>query len=152
MMSTNEPIVSVDWLHASLGEPDIKVLDASFYMPNERRNPLQEYQVAHIPGALFFDIDGIADRTTDLPHMLPSEKAFVAALSALGIENNDRVVVYDGKGIFSSPSCLVMFRVLDMIEFGFWMVACQDGMLQDMMLNQVQQLMVLKKLVLQVRQ
>nr|KAJ0194201.1 hypothetical protein LSAT_V11C800419780 [Lactuca sativa] len=80
----------------------MKVLDASWYMPDEQRNPLQEYQVAHIPGALFFDVDGIFDRTINLPHMLPSEEAFVAAVSALGIENKDGVVVYDGKGIFSA--------------------------------------------------
>ncbi|KAK4341743.1 hypothetical protein RND71_037559 [Anisodus tanguticus] len=78
------------------------VLDASWYMPNEQRNPLQEFQVAHIPGALFFDVDGISDRTTNLPHMLPSEEAFAAAVSSLGIENKDGIVVYDGKGIFSA--------------------------------------------------
>ncbi|CAK7355428.1 unnamed protein product [Dovyalis caffra] len=101
-LSTNEPVVSVDWLHANLREPDMKLLDASWYMPDEQRNPIQEYQVAHIPGALFFDVDGIADRTTNLPHMLPSEEAFAAAVSALGIENKDGLVVYDGKGIFSA--------------------------------------------------
>nr|KAJ0209505.1 hypothetical protein LSAT_V11C400187550 [Lactuca sativa] len=79
----------------------MKVLDASWYIPDEQRNPLQEYQVAYIHGALFFDVYGISDRTTYLPHMLPSEEAFAAAVSALGIENKDGVVVYDGKGIFS---------------------------------------------------
>nr|KAJ0220519.1 hypothetical protein LSAT_V11C200079890 [Lactuca sativa] len=112
----------------------MKVLDASWYMPDEQRNPLQEYQVAHIPGALFFDVDGISDRTTNvrhlsfnpfcvfflsktenmepliqLPHMLPSEEAFAAAVSALGIENKDGVVVYDGKGIFSAARCYICF-------------------------------------------
>ncbi|GFP92249.1 thiosulfate/3-mercaptopyruvate sulfurtransferase 1 mitochondrial [Phtheirospermum japonicum] len=110
-LPTNEPVVSVDWLHANLREPDVKVLDASWYMPDEKRNPLQEYQVAHIPGALFFDVDGIADRTTNLPHMLPSEEAFAAAVSALGIENKDGLVVYDGKGIFSAARVWWMFRV-----------------------------------------
>ncbi|KAL6538563.1 threonyl-tRNA synthetase [Orobanche gracilis] len=133
-LSTSEPVVSVDWLHANLREPDVKVLDASWYMPNEKRNPLQEYQVAHIPGALFFDVDGIADQTTNrkgiitqhssaagrpaefkrlipLPHMLPSEEAFAAAVSALGIENKDGLVVYDGKGIFSAARVWWMFRV-----------------------------------------
>lgn len=108
---TNEPVVSVDWLFDNLKEPDIKVLDASWYMPDEQRNPIQEYQVAHIPGALFFDVDGIADRTTNLPHMLPSEEAFAAAVSALGIENKDDLVVYDGKGIFSAARVWWMFRV-----------------------------------------
>ncbi|KAK6149536.1 hypothetical protein DH2020_017061 [Rehmannia glutinosa] len=110
-LSTDEPVVSVDWLHANLREPDVKVLDASWYMPDEQRNPLQEYQVAHIPGALFFDLDGISDRTTNLPHMLPSEEAFAAAISALGIENNDGLIVYDGKGIFSAARVWWMFRV-----------------------------------------
>lgn len=110
-LSTSEPVVSADWLHSNLKEPDVKVIDASWYMPNEQRNPLQEYEVAHIPGALFFDIDGVSDPTTDLPHMLPSEEAFAAAVSALGIENKDNIVVYDGKGIFSAPRVWWMFRV-----------------------------------------
>ncbi|EES16326.2 thiosulfate/3-mercaptopyruvate sulfurtransferase 2 isoform X1 [Sorghum bicolor] len=106
-----EPVVSAEWLHANLKDPDVKVLDASWYMPAEQRNPLQEYQVAHIPGALFFDVDGISDRTSSLPHMLPSEKAFSAAVSALGIYNNDGIVVYDGKGLFSAARVWWMFRV-----------------------------------------
>ncbi|XP_019183172.1 PREDICTED: thiosulfate/3-mercaptopyruvate sulfurtransferase 2 [Ipomoea nil] len=121
-LTTNEPVVSVDWLHTKLRDPDMKVLDASWYMPDEQRNPLQEYQVAHIPGALFFDLDGIADRTTNLPHMLPSEEAFAAAVSALGIENKDGVVVYDGKGIFSAARVWWMFRV-----FGHDRVWVLDG-------------------------
>ncbi|KHN26865.1 3-mercaptopyruvate sulfurtransferase [Glycine soja] len=157
-VSTNEPVVSVDWLYDNLKEPDIKVqeneipldpfnyllnsatvvpnhrsqlrqllsnyavLDASWYMPDEQRNPIQEYQVAHIPGALFFDVDGIADRTTKLPHMLPSEEAFAAAVSALGIENKDDLVVYDGKGLFSAARVWWMFRV-----FGHDRVWVLDG-------------------------
>ncbi|XP_022868266.1 thiosulfate/3-mercaptopyruvate sulfurtransferase 1, mitochondrial-like isoform X1 [Olea europaea var. sylvestris] len=110
-LPANEPVVSVDWLHANLREPNVKVLDASWYMPDEQRNPVQEYQVAHIPGALFFDVDGISDQTSNLPHMLPSEEAFAAAVSALGIENKDGLVVYDGKGIFSAARVWWMFRV-----------------------------------------
>ncbi|KAI4333296.1 hypothetical protein L6164_018126 [Bauhinia variegata] len=121
-ISTNEPVVSVDWLHANLKDPDLKVLDASWYMPDEQRNPIQEYQVAHIPGALFFDIDGISDRTTNLPHMLPSEEAFAAACSALGIGNKDGIVVYDGKGLFSAARVWWMFRV-----FGHDRVWVLDG-------------------------
>ncbi|WMV16114.1 hypothetical protein MTR67_009499, partial [Solanum verrucosum] len=148
-ISTNEPVVSVDWLHANIRDPDLKVLDASWYMPDEQRNPLQEYQVACIPGALFFDIDGITDRTTNmlqlairhafeidfitfydrkalliyqLPHMLPAEEAFAAAVSALGIENKDGVVVYDGKGIFSAARVWWMFRT-----FGHDKVWVLDG-------------------------
>ncbi|KAF7070498.1 hypothetical protein CFC21_076020 [Triticum aestivum] len=105
-----EPVVSAEWLHANLRDPDVKVLDASWYMPAEQRNPLQEYQVAHIPGALFFDVDGISDRASSLPHMLPSEKAFSAAVSSLGIYNKDGIVVYDGKGLFSAARVWWMFR------------------------------------------
>lgn len=121
-LSRSEPVVSCDWLHANLRDPDVKVLDASWYMPDEQRNPFQEYQVAHIPGALFFDVDGISDRTSDLPHMLPSEEAFAAAVSALGIHNKDGVIVYDGKGIFSAARVWWMFRV-----FGHDKVWVLDG-------------------------
>ncbi|KAK6797582.1 hypothetical protein RDI58_005284 [Solanum bulbocastanum] len=121
-ISTNEPVVSVDWLHANIRDPDLKVLDASWYMPDEQRNPFQEYQVACIPGALFFDIDGVTDRTTNLPHMLPSEEAFAAAVSAFGIKNKDGVVVYDGKGIFSAARVWWMFRA-----FGHDKVWVLDG-------------------------
>ncbi|KAG7031002.1 Thiosulfate/3-mercaptopyruvate sulfurtransferase 1, mitochondrial [Cucurbita argyrosperma subsp. argyrosperma] len=109
--TTDDPVVSPDWLHSNLKQPDLKVLDASWYMPDEQRNPIQEYQVAHIPGALFFDVDGVSDRTSKLPHMLPSEKAFAAVVSALGIDNKDGVVVYDGKGLFSAARVWWMFRV-----------------------------------------
>ncbi|KAL5061576.1 hypothetical protein RYX36_023313 [Vicia faba] len=98
------------------------VVDASWYMPDEQRNPIQEYQVSHILGALFFDIDGIAYRTTNLPHMLPSEAAFAAAVSALGIQNKDGLVVYDGKGLFSAARVWWMFRV-----FGHDRVWVLDG-------------------------
>ncbi|XP_062115738.1 thiosulfate/3-mercaptopyruvate sulfurtransferase 1, mitochondrial isoform X3 [Humulus lupulus] len=121
-VSVNDPVVSVDWLRANIKDPNLKVLDASWYMPDEQRNPLQEYQVAHIPGALFFDVDGISDRTTKLPHMLPSEEAFAAAVSALGIKNKDDLVVYDGKGIFSAARVWWMFRV-----FGHDRVWVLDG-------------------------
>ncbi|CAH2037357.1 unnamed protein product [Thlaspi arvense] len=121
-MSTNEPVVSVDWLHSNLGDPDLKVVDASWYMKHEQRYPIQEYQVARIPGALFFDLDRVADRTTDLPHMLPSEEAFAAACSALGIENKDSVVVYDGMGLFSAARLWWMFRI-----FGHDKVWVLDG-------------------------
>ncbi|KAJ4874429.1 Thiosulfate/3-mercaptopyruvate sulfurtransferase 1 [Raphanus sativus] len=119
---TNEPVVSVDWLHSNLREPDLKVLDATWYMPEEQRNAIQEYQVAHVPGALFFDLDGISDRSTSLPHMLPSEEAFAAGCSALGIENKNGLVVYDAKGIYSAARVWWMFRA-----FGHNKVWVLDG-------------------------
>lgn len=115
-------VVSADWLHQNLRQPDVKVVDASWYMPNEQRNPLQEFQDAHIPGAVFFDVDKISDQTSKLPHMLPSERAFAAAVSALGIENKDKVIIYDGKGIFSAARVWWMFRV-----FGHDKVWVLDG-------------------------
>ncbi|KAK9132887.1 hypothetical protein Scep_012415 [Stephania cephalantha] len=121
-LPTSEPVVSADWLHANMREPDLKVLDASWYMADEKRNPVQEYQVAHIPSALFFDVDGISDRLTNLPHMLPSAEAFAAGVSALGINNEDGIVVYDGKGIFSAARVWWMFRV-----FGHDRVWVLDG-------------------------
>ena len=103
-------LVSTDWLAAHLG--DVRVVDASWYMPNEKREPAQEFEAAHIPGAVFFDIDAISDHATDLPHMLPAPGAFADAVSALGIGNGDTVVVYDGSGIFSAPRVWWMLKVM----------------------------------------
>lgn len=94
-------LVSTEWLAAHLG--DVRVVDASWYMPEEKRAPAREFEQAHIPGAVFFDIDGIADRSTGLPHMLPSASEFAEAVGALGIGDRETVVVYDGAGLFSSP-------------------------------------------------
>ncbi|KAL2635421.1 hypothetical protein R1flu_006900 [Riccia fluitans] len=116
------PVVSVDWLHQHLNGPNVKILDASWYMPFEGRNTLKEYQECRIPGALFFDVDGIVDPTSDLPHMLPTEAAFAAAASALGLSNEDSLIIYDGKGIFSAPRVWWMFRV-----FGHDKVWVLDG-------------------------
>jgi thiosulfate/3-mercaptopyruvate sulfurtransferase len=94
-------LVSTEWLAAHLSE--VRVVDASWYMPGDKRDPAVEFEAGHIPGAVFFDIDGIADHATDLPHMLPQPGAFSAAAGALGIGQDDTVVVYDGSGIFSAP-------------------------------------------------
>ncbi len=95
------PLVSTDWLAAHLDA--VRVVDASWYMPDERREPAKEFLAEHIPGAVFFDIDGIADHATDLPHMMPSPDVFAAAASALGLSDGDSIVVYDGSGVFSAP-------------------------------------------------
>ena len=87
-------LVSTEWLAANLD--DVRVVDASWYMPNDKREPKAEFETAHIPGAVFFDIDTVADRTTDLPHMMPTAEAFARAVGALGIGNDRMVVVYDG--------------------------------------------------------
>eukprot|EP00475_Leptophrys_vorax_P001721 TRINITY_DN10957_c0_g1_i1.p1 TRINITY_DN10957_c0_g1~~TRINITY_DN10957_c0_g1_i1.p1 ORF type:complete len:448 (-),score=-14.02 TRINITY_DN10957_c0_g1_i1:180-1523(-) len=115
-----ESVVSPAWVHDNLGK--VKVLDASWYMPAEKRKTFDEFQAAHIPGALFFDIDAIADPNTDLPHMLPTAAAFSAAASALGLSSRDHIVVYDTKGLFSAARAWWMFRV-----FGHAKVSVLDG-------------------------
>ena len=94
-------LVSTEWLAAHLD--DVRVVDASWYMPDEKREPAKEFEAGHIPGAVFFDIDGISDHTTDLPHMMPVPGEFSKAVGALGIGDGETVVVYDGSGIFSAP-------------------------------------------------
>jgi thiosulfate/3-mercaptopyruvate sulfurtransferase len=104
------PLVSTAWLAAHLA--DVKVVDASWYMPDDKREPAQEFLAGHIPGAVFFDIDGIADHATDLPHMMPPPEGFARAVGALGIADSDTVVVYDGSGIFSAPRAWWALRVM----------------------------------------
>jgi thiosulfate/3-mercaptopyruvate sulfurtransferase len=99
----SELIVSPEWLKQRLGDPSVKVVDASWYLPAQNRDAKAEYRTGHIPGAVFFDIDAIADHSTDLPHMLPDAKAFAAAAGALGLSESDMIVVYDGLGLFSAP-------------------------------------------------
>ena len=94
-------LVSTKWLADHLN--DVRVVDASWYMPDDKREPAREFEQAHIPGAVFFDIDAIADHSTGLPHMLPSPGEFSRAVGALGIGDGETVVVYDGAGMFSAP-------------------------------------------------
>jgi thiosulfate/3-mercaptopyruvate sulfurtransferase len=99
----SELSVSPEWLKQRLGLKDVKIVDASWYLPAQKRDPKAEFLDGHIPGAVFFDIDKIADRTTDLPHMLPDSAAFEAAAGALGLSENDTIIVYDGVGLFTAP-------------------------------------------------
>lgn len=80
----SDPVVSTEWLAARLGDADLRVVDATWFMPAEGRSGRQEYVQAHIPGAVFFDIDEIADKSLDLPHMLPTPEAFALAAGELG--------------------------------------------------------------------
>ena len=115
-------LVTTEWLAAQLGAPDLRVVDGSWHMPQVKRDPAAEYREAHLPGAVFFDIDGIADKTSDLPHMLPSPEAFAQAVGALGIGDGDRVVVYDARGVASAARVWWTFRV-----FGLDAVTVLDG-------------------------
>src|ERR1700754_756125 len=101
-MSTppSRSLVSTDWLAQHLGNADVTVVDGSFYLPALNRDSKKEFLAGHIPGAVFFDIDAIADHSTSLPHMLPGPEQFGEAVSALGISEKDTIVVYDGLGLF----------------------------------------------------
>lgn len=95
----NDPLVSTAWLAERLGRNDVRVLDGSWWMPAENRDPRAEYLDARIPGAVFFDIDAIADRTVDLPHMLPTPEAFAQAAGRLGLSRGGTIVAYDTFGV-----------------------------------------------------
>lgn len=116
------PLVSTDWLAERMPLGDVRVLDASWYMPAQQRDAKAEYHAHHIQGAVFFDIDAVADTASGLPHMLPTPHAFAHAVGSLGIGNADTVVIYDGTGIFSAPRVWWTFRV-----FGHDRVAVLDG-------------------------
>ena len=106
------PFVTTDWLAAHLADPDVVVLDGSWHMPNAARNAQAEYLAGHIPGAVFFDIDGVADTSTDLPHMLPAPADFARMVGALGISEAMTIVVYDEVGLFSAPRVWWTFKVM----------------------------------------
>jgi thiosulfate/3-mercaptopyruvate sulfurtransferase len=101
-MRLTDPLVSTDWLADRLGADDIAVLDASWHMPAANRDPAAEFRDAHIAGAVFFDIDGVADRSSGLPHMLPEPEVFAEAVGALGVGDETTVVAYDVGGLIAS--------------------------------------------------
>jgi len=117
-----EAIVTTEWLAKHLSDPDLRVVDGTWHMPHLKREPRAEFEAAHVPGAVFFDIDATADRTTTLPHMLPTAEQFGAAVGALGIGNGDRVVVYDVRGVVSAARVWWTFRA-----FGHDAIAVLDG-------------------------
>jgi len=117
-----EALVSIDWLAAHLDDEEVRVLDGSFHLPGSGRDPRAEYAAAHIPGARFFDIDGIRDEADPLPHMLPSAEVFACAAGALGIDANSFVIAYDQPGSFAAPRVWWTFR-----SFGHHRVAVLDG-------------------------
>lgn len=106
------PLVSPAWLAERRADPKIKVLDASWYMPQAGRDPKAEFAAAHIPGAQFFDIDEQSDQTSPWPHMLPPPAKFEHAAGALGIDNETTVLVYDTAGLFSAPRVWWMFLAM----------------------------------------
>jgi thiosulfate/3-mercaptopyruvate sulfurtransferase len=116
-------LVSTDWLAARLGRPALRVLDGSWYLPAHGRSPAAEYAAAHVPGALFFDLDATSDPATPLPHMLPDADAFARQMGALGLRDDDDLVVYDSSGAnISAARVWWTLRVL-----GHARVAVLDG-------------------------
>jgi thiosulfate/3-mercaptopyruvate sulfurtransferase len=106
----SDPMVSVAWLAQRLNAPDVRVIDASSFMPGSERDARGEYEAGHIPGAVFFDINEICDTDTDLPHMMPSAEKFASRVKRLGLGDGLRLVVYDSLGIFSAPRVWWMLR------------------------------------------
>ena len=105
-------VISSDRLAAELGSPELRIVDASFYLPAQKRDADAEYAAGHIPGAVRFDHDKVADHSTDLPHMVPSPDVFADAVGKMGIRETDRIVVYDGPGMFSAPRAWWLFRTM----------------------------------------
>ena len=113
-MAKNDPktLVSTEWLEEHLKDPDLRILDASWFLPTEEREPRVEFNLEHIPGARFFDIDEIADLRSDLPHMVPPIEKFMSRVRAMGVGDGHQIVVYDRKGIFSAPRVWWLFKLM----------------------------------------
>jgi thiosulfate/3-mercaptopyruvate sulfurtransferase len=105
-------LVSTDWLADHLDDADVVIVDGSWHLGTTGRNARAEYNAAHIPGAVFFDIDGISDKENPLPHMLPTPVEFAASAGALGIDEKQRIVVYDSSGLSSAPRVWWTFLVM----------------------------------------
>ncbi|MZR14399.1 3-mercaptopyruvate sulfurtransferase [Maritimibacter sp. DP07] len=123
-MAQDDPktLVSTEWLARHLNDPDLRVIDASWHMPDAERDPKAEYDQVHIPGARFFDIDEISDQRSDLPHMVPPVEKFMSRMRAMGIGDGHQVVVYDTVGLFSAPRVWWTFRLMGKTD-----VAVLDG-------------------------
>jgi thiosulfate/3-mercaptopyruvate sulfurtransferase len=121
-MKPSSPLVSTEWLAGHLTAPDVRIVDASWYLPQAGRDALAEYRAAHIPGAVFFDIDDLSDDKSQLPHMLAPAAKFASRMRKLGLGDGNLIVVYDGQGIYSSPRAWWMLRAM-----GHEDVAVLDG-------------------------
>jgi thiosulfate/3-mercaptopyruvate sulfurtransferase len=123
MMPSNEdPLVSTDWLAAHLDDPRVRIIDASYKMPGVLPLPSDDFLAAHIPGAVFFDVNAIADRNDRRPHMYPNAEQFARDVSALGISSGDTVVAYDSGAWVAAPRAWWMF-----LSFGYRDVKVLDG-------------------------
>jgi thiosulfate/3-mercaptopyruvate sulfurtransferase len=112
MQDDPKTLVSTEWLHAHLKDPDLRILDGSYYLPQMGRDPRAEYDAAHVPNARFFDIDDVADHGSDLPHMVPPVEKFMSRMRATGVGDGHQVVVYDGMGLFSAARVWWLFKLM----------------------------------------
>ena len=112
MSDDPKTLVSTDWLAQHLKDPDLRLVDASWYLPDMGRDPKAEYNAAHIPGARFFNIDEISDARSDLPHMAPPAEKFMSRMRAMGIGDGHQVVVYDGAGLMSAARVWWLFKLM----------------------------------------
>lgn len=112
MQDDPKTLVSTEWLHTHLKDPDLRILDGSYYLPQMGRDPRAEYDAAHIPNARFFDIDDVSDHGSDLPHMVPPVEKFMSRMRAMGVGDGHQVVVYDGMGLFSAARVWWLFKLM----------------------------------------
>lgn len=112
MADDPKTLVSTDWLAKHLKDPDLRILDGSYYLPDAGRDAQAEYAAGHIPGARFFDIDDIAETRSDMPHMAPPIEKFMSRMRAMGVGDGHQVVVYDGAGLFSAPRVWWLFKLM----------------------------------------
>jgi thiosulfate/3-mercaptopyruvate sulfurtransferase len=122
MSTTDDPLVSTDWLAAHIDDPKVKVIDASFKLPGVLPLPVDDYLAAHIPGAVFFDVDAISDHNNPRPHMFPDAAQFARDIGALGVSTGDTVVAYDSGGWVAAPRAWWMF-----LSFGYPNIKVVDG-------------------------
>ncbi|MEM9320213.1 MAG: sulfurtransferase, partial [Pseudomonadota bacterium] len=123
-MAADDPktLVSTEWLAAHLEDPDLRILDGSYYLPDAGRDAQAEYQAGHIPGARFFDIDEISDHRSALPHMVPPVEKFMSRMRKMGVGDGHNIVVYDGAGLFSAARVWWMFKLMGKAD-----IAVLDG-------------------------
>ena len=112
MADDPKTLVSTDWLAVHMKDPDLRILDASTYLPGIDRDGRTEYDAVHIPGTRFFDIDDVSDGRSDLPHMVPPIEKFMSRVRAMGVGDGHQIVVYDGSGLFSAARVWWLFRLM----------------------------------------
>lgn len=120
-----DAIVSAEWLKAEYQKSDVRIVDASLFLPDHGRNARAEFEAAHIPGAVFLDLDEVTDPSSGLPHMLPRPEKFASRAQAMGLGDGSRIIVYDNSPLKSAARAWWMFHV-----FGAHQVAVLDGGLE----------------------